>query len=93
MTIKNPFTSLAVLANELRSGERPLRQFIDELEAYFAVREPDVLAFVPEDGRFARLRRDAETLLAKYPDVEKRPLLFGIPIGVKDIFQTDGFVT
>ncbi|MCA9927731.1 MAG: amidase [Anaerolineales bacterium] len=90
---KLPFTSLATLANELRTGKRPLLDFIDELAAYFAQREPDVLAFVPENGRFDRLRQDAKTLLEQYPDPDKRPLLFGIPIGVKDIFHTDGFVT
>ncbi len=92
MTIPS-FTSLATLAAELRSGKRPLLTFIDELETYFNQREPDVLAFVPENGRFDRLRKEASALLAQYPDVEKRPSLFGVPIGVKDIFQVDGFVT
>jgi len=90
---KQPFTSLATLANELRSGERPLLTFIDDLETHFDVREPDVLAFVPENGRFDRLRKEAQALLDKYPDPYMRPILFGVPIGVKDIFHTDGFVT
>lgn len=88
-----PYTSLATLAHELRLGKRPLHNFIDDLETYFNQREPQVLAFLPENGRFDRLRADADALLAKYADVEKRPLLFGLPIGVKDIFHVDGFVT
>ncbi len=91
--LKKPFISLATLAYELRSGQRPLLAFIDDLEHYFNHREPEVLAFLPENGRFQRLRKDAEKLLAEYPDPEKRPPLFGVPIGVKDIFHVDGFVT
>lgn len=88
-----PHKSLLKLAEALRTGERPLLDYLAQLEAYFEQREPAVLAFVPEEGRFARLRREAEQLLADYPDVEKRPSLFGVPIGVKDIFHVDGFVT
>lgn len=75
------------------SGELDLPDYIDRLEARFNEREPDVLAFVPEDGRFARLRREARQLLERYPDPEARPPLAGLPIGVKDIFHVDGFVT
>lgn len=85
--------SLAKLAESLRAGELLLLDYLAQLEAYFAQREPEVLAFVPEDGRFQRLRREAKVLLGHYPDVEKRPLLFGVPIGVKDIFHVDGFIT
>ncbi|MDP6793554.1 MAG: amidase, partial [Anaerolineales bacterium] len=60
---------------------------------HFQEREPDVLAFVPEDSRFKRLRREVRTLLAEYPDPAKRPELFGVPVGIKDIFHVDGFVT
>lgn len=93
MSSKPPFTLLSSLANALRTDERPLLSFIDDLAAYFALREPDVLAFVPENGRFDRLRHDAQILLDYYPDPEKRPPLFGVPIGVKDIFHADGFPT
>jgi Asp-tRNA(Asn)/Glu-tRNA(Gln) amidotransferase A subunit family amidase len=51
------------------------------------------MAFVPEERRFERLRGDAEALLEKYPDPEKYPPLFGAMVGVKDIFQADGFTT
>jgi len=82
-----------VTAAALRSGQWPLLDYLAELEAHFAAREPSVLAFVPEDGRFARLRHEAEQLLAAYPEPEKRPLLFGLPVGVKDIFHAAGFST
>ncbi len=85
--------SLAALSYRLQSGELSLLDYLDELEANFAAREPEVLAFVAEDGRFARLRRDAQTLLQTYPDPANRPPLFGVPVGVKDIFHVDGFAT
>ena len=85
--------SLLLLSEELRSGQLPLMRFLDQLEAWFEQREPEILAFVPEPGRFARLRREAQNLLAQYPAHEQRPFLFGVPVGIKDIFHVSGFVT
>jgi Asp-tRNA(Asn)/Glu-tRNA(Gln) amidotransferase A subunit family amidase len=66
---------------------------LDALAAIFAGRDPDVLAFVPEEGRFERLRRDWEALERRWPDPARRPPFFGVPVGVKDIFHVDGFLT
>ncbi|GJM41246.1 MAG: amidase [Ardenticatenaceae bacterium] len=85
--------SLAVIASELRSGGWSLPDYLAALEQRFNEREPDVLSFVPEDGRFQRLQQQAQALLDQYPNPAERPLLFGIPLGVKDIFQVDGFTT
>jgi Asp-tRNA(Asn)/Glu-tRNA(Gln) amidotransferase A subunit family amidase len=66
---------------------------LDALEALFAGREPEVRAFLPEEGRFERLRREERALLERWPDPGDRPPLFGVPVGVKDIFHVDGFET
>lgn len=66
---------------------------LDALEARFAEREPQVLAFLPEEGRFERLRRAAAALAARWPDPARRPPLYGLPVGIKDIFHVDGFPT
>ncbi len=66
---------------------------IEQIEAQFNAREPQVLAFLPEDGRFDRVRREARQLLDRYPEPERRPSLFGMLVGVKDIFRVDGFPT
>ena len=58
---------------------------IDRLEALFAEREPQVLAFLPEEGRFDRLRREARSAPAGP--------LSGWAVGVKDIFHVAGFPT
>jgi Asp-tRNA(Asn)/Glu-tRNA(Gln) amidotransferase A subunit family amidase len=70
-----------------------LMESIDRCEVTFAASEPRVQAFLPEPDRFGRLRREAEALLARYPDVRAHPPLFGTLVGVKDIFHVDGFDT
>jgi Asp-tRNA(Asn)/Glu-tRNA(Gln) amidotransferase A subunit family amidase len=66
---------------------------LDRLAALFAEREPEVRAFLPEKGRFERLLWEELTLRARWPDTAGRPPLFGLPVGVKDIFHVDGFET
>jgi Asp-tRNA(Asn)/Glu-tRNA(Gln) amidotransferase A subunit family amidase len=85
--------SLSELIPRLRDGRLSLFDYLEQLETRFNLREPEVLAFLPEADRFRRLRREAESLLARYPDPSNRPPLFGVPVGVKDIFHVQGFVT
>lgn len=66
---------------------------ISKLQSLFSACEPEICAFVPEDGRFDRLRQEAAALEETYPDPARRPPLFGVFLGVKDIFQVDGFPT
>lgn len=70
-----------------------LLQRIDNLESYFDQRESQLLAFLPEAGRFERLRREAQFLLDRYASMEARPPLFGVLVGVKDMIHVDGFLT
>jgi Asp-tRNA(Asn)/Glu-tRNA(Gln) amidotransferase A subunit family amidase len=86
-------TRLAGLIPALRSGTLSLPAYLSQLEGQFAAREAEVQAFIPENGRFARLRQEAAALAARYPDPAGRPPLYGVPVGVKDIFHVDGFVT
>lgn len=77
----------------LSSNQMTLPEYLSQVEARFIAREPSILAFIPETDRFARLRKDADVLLSQYPDIVKRPPLYGMLVGVKDIFHVDGFVT
>jgi Asp-tRNA(Asn)/Glu-tRNA(Gln) amidotransferase A subunit family amidase len=81
------------LIEDLRSGILTLPEFLSQMEARYAEREPSIHAFIPEDNRFTRLQQDAETLLFNYPDLINRPVLFGALTGVKDIFHVAGFTT
>src|SRR5688572_9438227 len=77
----------------LHTGDLTLPEYLAQVEARFNEREPATLAFIPEENRFARLHREAESLVTQYPDIIKRPPLFGMLVGVKDIFHVDGFRT
>lgn len=76
-----------------RNNEMSPRDLVSSLKSLFDSREPEVLAFIPEPNRFERLQKDAEELTKKFPDVKNRPPLFGMTVGVKDIFHVNGFVT
>ena len=89
----SPAPALPDLVAALRSGELDLLAHLDDLERLLASREPEIHAFVPEPGRFERLRREARALLKRFPDPATRPPLFGAPVGVKDIFHVEGFET
>lgn len=61
----------------------------DQIEAVDA----DLHAFVPEQGRRARLTAQARELEARWPTAPGRPSLYGIPVGVKDVIRVDGLPT
>jgi Asp-tRNA(Asn)/Glu-tRNA(Gln) amidotransferase A subunit family amidase len=77
----------------LAAEERDLLDTLDLLEEHFEREEPPIRAFVPEEGRFARLRREADELFTRFPSSADRPPFFGVPIGIKDIFHVDGLPT
>ena len=66
---------------------------IDQLERRFGEWEERIHAFVEEPGRFERLREDARALAERFADPATRPPLFGLLLGVKDIFNVDGLET
>mgnify|MGYP006282963347 CR=1 FL=1 len=51
--------------------------------------DSEVQAFLDEPDRRARLTREATILAEQYPSWNPPPL-FGVPVGVKDIFHVDG---
>jgi Asp-tRNA(Asn)/Glu-tRNA(Gln) amidotransferase A subunit family amidase len=84
---------LAAIAEALRSGALDLHEYIDRVLSHIAVDEESVQSLLPEPGRRERLQAAADQLLAEYPNPPTRPLLFGVLVGVKDIFHVDGFTT
>jgi len=83
----------AHLAHEFRSGKLPITNYVSQIESFFEKCEPSILSFISEENRFERLRKDAQKLLARYPDVKNRPPIFGMLVGVKDIFHVNGYTT
>ena len=90
MKIAEGTKAKALLAN-LREGDFSSKEYLGSLETHFNLTEPKVLAFLEEEGRFARLRAEAKRLESRNGGL--RPALFGMPVGVKDIFQAKGFAT
>ncbi|MCP4397740.1 MAG: amidase [bacterium] len=84
---------LAETAQGLRSGEIDLLEHINTLCNRIAAHDPRIEVFVPEEHRRERLLHEAEQLAVRYPVPETRPPLYGITLGVKDIFRVQGFPT
>jgi Asp-tRNA(Asn)/Glu-tRNA(Gln) amidotransferase A subunit family amidase len=85
--------SLCEIAEALRSGGQDLMAHVEGVCDQLDAREPEVQALIPDPDRRARLLADVRRLLEKYPDPAARPALFGVLVGVKDLFHVDGFVT
>ena len=81
------------IASALRSGQLDLLAYISELCDRIDADEPQLQALLPEENRRARLLAAAQTLQARYPDPPTRPPLYGVPVGIKDMFFVDGFAT
>lgn len=84
---------LAAAAADLRSGALPLDQYISEKCAWLESADAHVHALLPEVNRRRRLLHEAEELERRWPDPTSRPPLFGVLVGVKDIYHVEGFVT
>lgn len=77
----------------LHTGELDLLAYINELCDRVDADEPRIQALLPEADRRTRLLAESQALQARFPDLASRPPLFGIPVGIKDIFIVDGFPT
>lgn len=84
---------LAATVEELRSGQVDLPAYINDVCDRIEVTEPHIEALLAEPDRRGRLLREAEDLRARFPDSAHRPPLYGVLLGVKDLFFVDGFVT
>ncbi len=84
---------LAPLAAGLRSGALSLKKYLNDLLARIDETDQKIEAFIPEQDRRGRLLAEADLLLATFPESRRRPPLFGVPVGVKDIYHVGGFPT
>jgi len=85
--------SLADTVDGLRRGRTDPVAFVETLESRATAVEPEVEAFVSESDRWERVREAAVERSEQVPTVATRPPLYGVPVGVKDIFHVDGFET
>ncbi len=90
------FTSqshLAKTAQALRTDKLDVNDYVNDICRIIDKNEPHVKALVPEDNKHERLIQEANNLKRKFPDPDKRPALYGVPVGLKDIINADGFET
>ena len=91
-------------AGTLRSGRLPLGAYLDAVLARLEEVEPRMQAFVPEEGRRARLEAACAGLTERYPGKAaagaggagsgvSRPPLYGVVVGIKDMFRVEGLPT
>lgn len=85
--------SLAAMAASLRSRQRSVESQLGATRERFDAIEPDIEAFVQEPDRWTRLDGARERLVDQHAHDDWLPSLFGIPVGVKDIFQVSGLET
>lgn len=81
------------LAEALRSERRTLEDYVGSACRRVERLEPRIRALLPEPGRGERLGQELKVLRERFPDPERRPPLFGLLVGIKDIIRADGFAT
>src|SRR5262249_44371683 len=85
--------SLASTVEALRSGRLDLVDHVEAVCDRVDTVDPIVNALLPEADRRGRLLREAGTLVARSPEPDNRPLVYGAIVGVKDLFRVDGLPT
>ncbi len=77
----------------IQNGSLPAVDLIHTICDRIEALDDRIHALLPEKNRRGRLLADLAVLENKYPDPLLRPPLFGVPVGVKDIFRVEGFET
>ncbi|MDP2401331.1 MAG: amidase, partial [Actinomycetota bacterium] len=54
-------------------------------------KDPQIHAFLPEAERCERLQKETQKLISRYPG--QKPLLYGLSVGVKDLYNVEGMPT
>ncbi len=84
---------LSEILDKLQSETLSYEQFLKEVCARFKEKDDIIKSFLPEKNRCERVFGELQKLKRKFPDKKQRPPLFGIPVGIKDIFHVQGFKT
>ena len=81
------------VVEDLKTGRMDLLYSINHICDVIDRNESKIRALMPESGRRERLLRQARELEKRFPEMDRRPPLYGICVGVKDLFRADGFLT
>lgn len=84
---------LANAVNALQSGQYSPSSYLESRRERVDEVEDDIEALVEEEDRWTRLENQLDELESAYGESERKPSLYGIPVGVKDIFNVNGLPT
>lgn len=77
----------------LRTGETTPSESLETIEDRVERAEPQIHSLLSEPDRWRRLERETSALEARFGYPATRPPLYGVPVGVKDIFHVEGSLT
>ena len=85
--------ALSPIVQQLRDGALDLISYVNEVCNRIEANEPQIQALLPEENRRERLLQEAQQLTERFPSTATRPALYGVLVGVKDIFHVQDFPT
>lgn len=85
--------SLQKLSRGLAQDEIDIFEYLESASKLIKTQEKAVNALLPSENPLKRWFAEAKKLKETFPLKEKRPPLYGILCGVKDIIHVDGFTT
>jgi len=84
---------LAPTAAAFRSGELDPADYLEERYDRIDAVEADVRAWVDGPRPREATAAEARSVADRYPDPDRRPTLYGVPVGIKDVFHVSGLPT
>ena len=91
---KEPLEGLADLLEAIGKGALHPAHYLELLEKRYRALEPVVQCFVPDQREpWTRMAKELEMLGDRLAHSGEIPPLYGVPVGIKDVFRVDGFPT
>lgn len=84
---------LAETIAQIHEGSLTVDEYLSKIKNRTEEIDSQIKSLLPESNRWSRLESDVEQLNSEKNNSISQSPLYGIPVGVKDIFHIDGFET